>query len=88
MAEFAVDHPEIHRDWRHHSNFLVVVSVPHEGELRRLRYAADALGIKHTLVEEPDYNGEATAIALEPGEMASRLCAQYPLALKKEKLVA
>lgn len=86
MAEFAVDYPEVHREWRTNSNFLVVVAVPDEKALRRLSYAADCLGIVSTLVEEPDYGDEGTALALEPGKLARTLCAEYPLALKEKKV--
>lgn len=48
-----------------------------------LESMAMTLGIKHSLVREPDMENEATAIALEPGPMAKRLCAQYPCAGKE-----
>lgn len=61
----------------------MVVAIPDEAELRRLSYAAEALGIEHHLVEEPDYEGQATALALAPVELSRRLCSQFPLALKE-----
>jgi peptidyl-tRNA hydrolase len=80
--EFAVDRPDITRRWRYESNFLVVVAVPDEAELKRLSYAAECLGIKMTMVAEPDYGDQLTALALEPGPLARKLCAEFPLALK------
>lgn len=70
--------------WNHDSNYLVVVAVPDEASLRRLSYAAEALGIEHLLVEEPDYGGQATALALAPVEFSRRICSQFPLALKEK----
>jgi hypothetical protein len=84
MAEFAVAHPDITRSWRLDSNFLVVVAVPNEAQLFMLESVALTFGIKHTLVIEPDYGDQATAIALEPVPMSRKLCAQFPLALKEK----
>jgi len=81
--EFAVDHPDTTRQWRLDSNFLVVVAVPDEAQLHKLDYAADCLGIRSTIVREPDYDNQYTALALEPGSFARKLCAEYPLALKE-----
>jgi hypothetical protein len=40
------------------------------------------------LIEEPDWQGKpATAMALEPGDAASKLCANLPLALKEKAMV-
>ena len=84
--EFSVDHPDVTKEWRINSNFLVVVAVPDEKALRKLWFAADCLGIVSTLVEEPDYGNQATALTLEPGKMARTLLAEYPLALKEKKV--
>lgn len=81
--EFSVDFPSITEVWRRNSNFLVIVAVPDENALLYLANAASALGLKHTVVREPDYGNTVTAIALEPGDMARRLCAEFPLALKR-----
>jgi hypothetical protein len=34
------------------------------------------------MVQEPDYDNRATAIALAPGNAAKRLCSKYSLAMK------
>lgn len=80
--EFSVDFPTVTEVWRRHSNFLVVVGVRDEDVLLELANSAAAFDIKHTVVREPDYCDTVTAVALEPGEQAARLCAEYPLALK------
>ena len=41
------------------------------------------LGLRHSLVREPDLDDDVTAIALEPGPMAKRLCAQLACAGKE-----
>jgi hypothetical protein len=62
---------------------VVIVAAPNEAALYMLESMALTLGLKHHLVREPDISDEATAIALEPGKMAKRLCASFPLALKE-----
>lgn len=80
--EFAVDHPTLTEVWRRHSNYLVVVAVPDEAALLDLANRAAAADLRHTVVREPDCGNEVTAVVLEPGKAASKLCSTYPLALR------
>lgn len=82
-VDFAVKYPSITQRWHDTSNNVVVVAVPGEAEVMVLESMALTLGLKHHLVVEPDLDNAVTAIALEPGPMAKRLCAQFPLALKE-----
>lgn len=79
---FFADWPSLARSWLIESNFLVVVAVPDELTLAELAARAVEEGIVRTIVREPDLSNEITAIALEPGPIARRLCAELPLALK------
>jgi peptidyl-tRNA hydrolase len=74
--------PAVIDDWRITSNNLVVVAVPNEDALLDLITTASRQGIRRVAVREPDLDNEATAVALEPGEQAARLCANLPLALR------
>jgi len=78
-----VKHPEIIRQWHSSSNYLVIVSVPDEVALIGLTTRAREAGITHHLVHEPDLGNESTALVLEPGDIARRLCSSYPLALRE-----
>lgn len=69
--------------WRRHSNFLVVVAVPDEQALLDLANRAAQLSLCHTVVREPDYGDSVTAVALQPGAQAQKICAQLPLAPKE-----
>jgi hypothetical protein len=60
-----------------------LLSISNEAQLFMLESMALTLGLKHSLVREPDMDNVATAIALEPGPLARRLCAQYPCAGKE-----
>jgi hypothetical protein len=81
--EFSDSHPDLVGPWLRESNFLVVVSVPNEAALYDLITAARSRGITACGVREPDVNDEITAVALEPGDVAARLCSSLPLALRE-----
>lgn len=81
-------HPGLIANWHAASNNVVIVSVPDEAALLKLQSAALAAGLKHQLVTEPDLDDIPTAIALEPGPIARRMCANYPLALRPPKIDA
>lgn len=71
------------RAWMEDSNFLVVVAVPDEAALADLAARAVEEGLVRTIVREPDLDNAITAVALQPGVDARRLCANFPLALKE-----
>lgn len=73
--------------WLEASNFLVIVAVPDEQALLGLHDEALLRDIGFTLVQEPDLEDQATALALQPGKQTRRLCAQLPLALRQEAVV-
>lgn len=68
--------------WHRDSNYLVIVATPDEESLAALAARAVEEGIARTITREPDNGNEITAVTLEPGRIAKRLCAQLPLALK------
>lgn len=69
--------------WNVTSNTLVVLEAPDEASLRQLAAEADRCDLDHALFTEPDLGGQATAVALAPGELAKRLCRGYRLALRR-----
>jgi peptidyl-tRNA hydrolase len=71
------------RAWVEDSNFLVVVAVPDELALAELAARAGEEGLAASIVREPDLENTITAVALQPGDEARRLCANFPLALKE-----
>lgn len=73
--------------WHNESNFLVLVSVNDEDALLDLADTARSRGIQHILISEPDWPDQPyTALVLAPGEAASKLCANAPLALKEHAM--
>ncbi len=73
--------------WHEESNYLIVLSVPDETSLERLRDGALRDTPDISVVMEPDYgeNGELTAIALPPYQHFPFL-SSLPLAGKPTKI--
>jgi peptidyl-tRNA hydrolase len=86
--QFSFDWPAMALAWVRDSNFLVVVAVPDETALAERATAAVEEGIARTIVREPDLSNSITAVALQPGSEARRLCAEMPLALKRCAMAA
>jgi peptidyl-tRNA hydrolase len=82
---FYRDFPQITRDWLVRSNYLVVVQVPDEDALLELITRVSAAGLLRSAVREPDLDNEATAVAIQPGLGAQRLCARLPLAQREPR---
>lgn len=76
---FAQQHPELVGPWQRDSQYLVIVAVPDETSLIGLASRALEQGIEVSTWHEPDLGGATTAVALEPGHCARRLCANLPL---------
>ncbi|QZE10426.1 peptidyl tRNA hydrolase [Mycobacterium phage ScoobyDoobyDoo] len=86
--QFAHEHPEVTRDWIVNSNFIVVVNVDDENQLLELATEASlAHRLAVTKVIEPDLGDEYTAVAIEPGQTASALCASFQLCLRNACLI-
>lgn len=82
FREFVAEHKEIESSWYESSNYLVVLSVEDEKALEQLLEKVSSRRIRFSLFREPDMNDELTAIALEPGKAAQKVCSNIGLALK------
>ena len=85
---FAAEHPRLVEPWQRDSQYLVIVSVPDEMALVALASRAFGQGVALTTWHEPDMNDSATALALQPGENARRLCSSLPLHGRRRELIA
>lgn len=81
-SQFFHDWPALANRWHLESNYLVIVAAPNEEALAELAGLAVEEGIIRCITREPDLDNTITAVALEPGATAQRLCAQLPCALK------
>jgi peptidyl-tRNA hydrolase len=75
---FSAEHPEEDRAWYEGSNNLVLLQIPNEAELLKLKERAN--GTPLALFREPDINDEATALAIAPS--GRRLVSNLPLLLR------
>lgn len=83
---FAVEFPELTKAWHDESNYLVVLATENEQELVQYLNEATDRGLRTTAFREPDLGDQLTAIVLEPGVEARRLCSNLPLALRREEV--
>jgi peptidyl-tRNA hydrolase len=75
-------YPGIAARWYDRSNYLVILSVPDEAELRARENLLDGnFGLRTMLVTEPDLADQATAFAVE--HRAQKLLSSLPLAMKE-----
>lgn len=81
LRQFTAEHPEVDREWFERSNYLGLLSVSDEIELKNLIERASLQGIRFSIFREPDIEDQITAIALEPGPKSKKLCSRLPLAL-------
>lgn len=85
MAEISQKLPELVKKWHQESQYIVVLSVKDEKELKDVWNSLD----KSRVVPfyEPDLNNELTAIAVDPFyEDASKLLSNIPLAFQERRI--
>ena len=81
--QFVIEHNSVSSDWITISNYIAVLELPGESDLKHLIKKAYENKIPTSIFMEPDLSNEITAIALCPGEASKKLCSNIPLALKK-----
>lgn len=59
--------------WYSGSNYLILLSVPDEDALLEIADQFASSGVKCSLVREPDFGDEATALALAPSHLSAML---------------
>lgn len=84
---FADEHPTLFTEWLETSNFLVIVAARDEAHLIQISQKAHDLRIPFSSVDEPDLNGEMTALTLAPSLESKKLCSSLPLALREAAMV-
>jgi len=78
---FLFAHPEAARSWSRDSNNLVCLEIADEAALLALADKAAQLSIPYTLFHEPDFDNQATAVAMMSPQ-AKRLTSTLRLALR------
>lgn len=84
QVAFAKAHPEVEHEWFDSSNTLALLCVQDEEALCRVLDQAEMRGIRAAVFREPDIGDRMTAICLEPGDAARRLCRGLTPALQSQ----
>jgi peptidyl-tRNA hydrolase len=84
---FSQSYPDMVTRWLNASNYLVIVSVSDEEALHDVISKARGRGIVAFGVREPDLDEQLTAVALQPGQIARRLCSSMPSALRRPAMI-
>lgn len=79
--EWVLQRTDAARAWRASSNTVAIVAVPDVAEFARVIERAHRAGVDVVEFRDSDLSPELTALALEPGDGARRLCRGLPLAL-------
>lgn len=82
VADFAIEHPEKFKAWKHGSNYLCCLSA----DAKRIDMIINRLSahnIHHTIFREPDIGDQITAIAVEalPQQLHKQLFKNLKLGL-------
>ena len=82
LRQFSNDHPEIDRQWFDNSNYICLLAVSSEEDLRKLCDKSKEHNLRFSKFEEPDLNNSLTAICLEPGAITKKLVSNLKLAFR------
>lgn len=80
---FSVQNPDLTSDWHDISNYIVVLSVKDQDELKKLIQKCWDSKLIFTAFREPDLNNDFTAICIEPSDETARITSSLPLAFKE-----
>lgn len=83
--DFCFEHPDRASPWHKESNYLVMLAVNNEQQLKLLIEKCEQRFIAHTVFREPDIGNQITAVALEPSPSTQRLVSNIPLLLKTKQ---
>jgi peptidyl-tRNA hydrolase len=82
MRQFISENSEVENNWFCNSNYICLLSVPSEEELKTLIFKAINKNIKYSLFKEPDLNDSITAVCFEPSKITKRLLSKLQLAFQ------
>ncbi len=81
---FTFEHPSRAGPWFTSSNYLVLLEVTNQEELRKLIKKCQFNDLRHTVFREPDIGNEITAVAIEPSMKTKKLVSRLPLLFKQK----
>lgn len=82
--DFTFEHPSRAGPWHTNSNYLVLLSLKNEKQLKLLIQKCNELQLCHTVFREPDIGNAITAVAIEPSDRTQKLVRKIPLLFKSK----
>lgn len=82
LMQFAQEHNEIKNCWFNNSNYICLLSVDSESELKELCDKSDNLNLRYSKFYEEDLDNQLTAICIEPNNLTKKLVSSLKLAFK------
>ena len=82
--DFIFQYPNKASPWHSISNYVVILSVENEEELKNFITKCEYKLLDHTVFREPDLDNEITAIAIEPCRDTQKLTSNLPLLFKNK----
>lgn len=77
--DFIFMHPNKASPWHEQSNYLVLLALKNEEQLKLLITKCEQNFINYTIFREPDIGNVITALAIEPGKTTQKLVQKIPL---------
>lgn len=81
---FTFEHPSRAGPWFRDSNYLVLLEVKNERQLKQLIQRCEELQLYYTVFREPDIGNQITAVAIEPSDITRKLVSKIPLLFKSK----
>lgn len=82
---FTFEHPGRAGPWFKESNYLVLLELSNEKQLKLLINKCEHHQLAYTVFREPDINNQITAIAIEPSPITRKLVQKIPLLFKSKQ---
>lgn len=82
---FTFEHPQRAGPWFYNSNYLVLLELKNEKQLKLLIQKCDQNQLAYTVFREPDIGNQITAIAIAPSKLTQKLVSKIPLLFKRKE---
>lgn len=83
LRQFTEEHPEHDKSWFKNSNYIAVLHAEDENHLNKLIITCVKKEILFSVFEEPFFDNQITAIAVQPGSYGRKICSSLPIAFRE-----
>lgn len=81
---FTFEHPSRAGPWFRDSNYLILLELKNENQLKLLIRNCEKHKLVYTVFREPDIGNQITAVAIAPSEETEKLVCKIPLLFKRK----